>query len=336
MDVLIDFGPEISQWLQENWPQLEPIMAAFTQLGSFNFYLLTIPFIYWSIHKQLGGHLLFLLTLGNTVGETLKHYFRDPRPYWYDPSLNATGEPTYGFPSNHSLVPPLLFFVIASWVRKTWVWVVAIILALIVMFSRIYLGVHDVPDVLFGFLLGMIIFGLYISWRRSYLKRFNNRILGQKLLAVVLIGLFFFILTVVIVLVLGEVVNDNPEWDLFYEESERASLDGATANIASLLGFGIGLLFEGTRIRFDSGGTAVKRILRYLFGIITTTIIFFGLRSVFPDTNEADYIISIPLRAVRYFISAIWVAYYAPALFVRLNLAERLPESNGITLEGTL
>lgn len=329
---IIDFGPDLSRWLQDNYPQLMSFMAAITRVGSFEFYLVAIPLIYWSLQKKLGGQLLVLLTLSNTVGETLKHAFRDPRPYWYDPSLNSTGEPTYGFPSNHALVPPVLFFVIASWVRKTWFWIAAIILVLVIMFSRIYLGVHDVPDVLFGFFFGLIIFGIYLNSNQRFARWFNNRILGQKLLVVFLVCLFFTILTVVIVLLLGEVVNDNPDWNFLYEESERASLDGATANIASLLGIGVGLLFESVKVRFDSGGTAVKRTLRYLFGIFTTIVIFYGLRSVFPDTNEADYIISIPLRALRYFVAAIWVAYYAPYFFVRLNLADRQPESNGIAV----
>jgi len=332
MDTLINFGPDISRWLQENFPQLMSFMAAITQLGSFYFYLITIPLIYWSIHKRLGAHLLFLLTLSNTVGESLKQAFRDPRPYWYDPSLKVVDEPTYGFPSNHSLVSPVLFFVVSAWVRKTWVWIASIILVLVIMLSRVYLGVHDVPDVFFGFLIGLTIFGLYLVWRRHFLKRFGNRILGQKLLAVVLLCLFFIILTVIVLVVIGPVVNDNPNWDLFYKEGDRAGMDGAVANIASLFGFGIGLLLEGSRIRFDSGGTAVKRALRYLFGIVTTLIIFYGLRSIFPDTNEAAYIISMPLRAIRYFVTSFWVAYYVPALFIRLNLAERLPETNGITV----
>lgn len=332
MEILLDFGPDISRWLQENLPQLEPIMALITELGSFNFYLVVIPLIYWSLNKQLGVHLLFLLTLSNTIGETLKQAFRDPRPFWYDPSIALSEELTYGFPSNHSLVPPVMYFVIADWVRKSWFWLLSSVLILLIMFSRVYLGVHDVPDVILGFLIGMIILGLYLMWRRSFIKRFNNRILGQKLLAVFLLCLFFVIVVAVILLVIGDPVIENPAWETLYAEGDRAGLDGATANIASLLGFGIGLLFESARVRFASGGTAVKRTIRYLVGIIITFVIFFGLRSLFPDTNEAPYIISLPLRALRYFIAALWVSYYAPALFIRLNLANRQTESNGITI----
>lgn len=333
MELLIDFGPDISRWLQENFPQLQSFMALITELGRFNFYLVVIPLIYWSINKQLGVHLIYLLTLSNTIGETLKQAFRDPRPFWYDPAIGLADELTYGFPSNHSLVPPIMIFVIASWLRKGWFWVLGVILIILIMLSRVYLGVHDVPDVIFGFLIGMIILGCYLIWRKYFLKRFNNRILGQKLLAAVLICLLFTIIFILILLIIGDPVIENPDWAHYYAESERAGLDGAAANISSLLAFGIGLLLESTRIRFDSGGTAAKRALRYLTGIVTTLIIFFGLRSIFPDTDEAAYIISLPLRALRYFITSLWVSYYAPALFIRLNLAERQTEPNGITIK---
>lgn len=332
MDVLIDFGPDISRWLQENYPQLKSFMALITQLGSFNFYLLIVPLIYWSLNKQLGVHLLFLLTLSNTIGEFIKQAFRDPRPFWYDPDIGLSEELTYGFPSNHSLVPPLMFIVIASWVRKAWFWLLVVILIILVMLSRVYLGVHDVPDIIAGFLIGMVILGCYFIWRNYFLAQFNNRILGQKLLSILMLCLILILIFVLILLLIGDPVIENPEWEQYYIEGDRAGLDGAAANIASLLGFGIGLLFESTRIRFDSGGSAVKRATRFFVGIIITLIIFFGLRSLFPDTNEAPYIISLPLRAIRYFIASIWVSYYAPALFIRFNLADQQQSPNGISL----
>jgi hypothetical protein len=272
------------------------------------------------------------LTFSNTIGEFLKAGFRDPRPFWHDPSIGLSEELTYGFPSNHSLVPPVMYFIIADTLRKRSVWVGAVVLFVLIMFSRVYLGVHDLPDVLFGFLIGLIILGGYLIWRKYFLKRFNNRILGQKLLAAFLLCLLLTIIAVAIFLSIGEPPTDNPEWQTLYEEGDRASLDGATANIASLLGFGIGLLFESARIRFEVAGTPNKRVARYLVGIFVTAVIFFGLRAVFPDTNEAPYIVSLPLRALRYFLASIWVSYYAPALFLRLNLAQRQTKSNGITV----
>ncbi len=336
MELLLDFGPDLSRWLQENLPQLETLMSYITELGSFNFYLLVIPAIYWCFNKQLGATLIYLLSFSNAIGEFLKAGFRDPRPYWYDPTLALSEEPTYGFPSNHSLVPPILFYLVAESIKKRWFWILGGLTVLLIMFSRIYLGVHDLPDVAFGLLFGLLILSGYLIWRKNFLERFNNRILGQKLLAAVLLPLFLTIIAVALFLAIGDPPTDNPDWQHLYAESDRAGLDGATANIASLLGFGIGLLFENTRIRFQVAGSQNKRVARYLVGIFITAVIFFGLRSLFPDTDEAPYIISLPLRALRYFIASIWVSYYAPALFVRLNLAQSQPKPSGITVKGDL
>lgn len=332
MELLLDFGPDLSRWLQENLPQLQTFMAYFTELGGFNFYLLVIPAIYWCFNKHVGGILLYLLTISNTFGEMLKAAFRDPRPFWYDAGIGLSEEHTYGFPSNHSLVPPVLYFIIADTVRKRWVWIAAVVMVLLLMFSRVYLGVHDLPDVAFGLLFGLLILVGYLVWRKYIQKRFNNRILGQKLLAHILFCLALTIVAVAVFLAIGDPPSDPPAWQELYAEADRASLDGAVANIASLFGFGLGLLFERARIRFEVAGTPNQRVARYLVGIVVTAVIFFGLRALFPDTDEAAYIISMPLRAVRYFLAAIWVSYYAPAIFVRFGLADRQEEPNTISV----
>jgi membrane-associated phospholipid phosphatase len=332
MEVLTDFGPEFSRWLQENYPQLESLMAFISQLGHFNFYLVAVPLIYWSLNKRLGAHLIYLLTLSNAIGETLKQAFRDPRPFWYDPAVGLAEEPTYGIPSNHALVSTVAYLSIAGWFRRGWLWLLAVLWIVLISLSRIYLGVHDLPDVLFGAAIGLLVLGGYVFWRNNLLKRFNNRILGQKLLVALFATATLTVLFLLLLLLIGEAIVDNPDWRLLVEEAERAGLDGATANIASLLGLGVGLLFESARIRFQVDGPVWKRTLRYLVGIIITLLIFFGLRSVFPDTDEAPYILSLPLRFLRYFITSLWVSYYAPALFVRLNLADRQINPEGITI----
>lgn len=77
------------------------------------------------------------------------------------------GETGYSFPSAHAaLTFALTFFcaylVALFWPRYRWVaWTLAIVITLFVGFSRLYLGVHYLTDVLVGYVVGA--FGFWIG-----------------------------------------------------------------------------------------------------------------------------------------------------------------------------
>lgn len=88
-------------------------------------------------------------------------------------------ETGYSFPSGHSATAMVLYGLLAYWLirgqhrTKNWVMigVVAVGLIGIVGFSRIYLGVHFLSDVLGGYLLGIcwLIVGVVLTeWQRTH------------------------------------------------------------------------------------------------------------------------------------------------------------------------
>ena len=78
----------------------------------------------------------------------------------------------YSFPSGHTTTAFALCFLLAIIVRRTWVSMVLLIVALLVGFSRIYLLEHFWIDVYFGSLLGMLITLLvYIGVQKPLLHR---------------------------------------------------------------------------------------------------------------------------------------------------------------------
>lgn len=102
MDRLQESGIASILALQQLHPALDGVMNFFTFLGKFEFYLIIIPFIYWTVNKRLGIRLLFLLLTTHFMTSTFKLLFHQPRPYWLGKVLGLAGEPTYGLPSSHT------------------------------------------------------------------------------------------------------------------------------------------------------------------------------------------------------------------------------------------
>ncbi|MEM7332380.1 MAG: phosphatase PAP2 family protein [Chloroflexota bacterium] len=323
MDALIDFGLEASRYLQDAFPFLAGFFDGISILGNEISYLLFLPLIYWCLHKEYGRHLSYVFLISTFVNLLGKHTFRQPRPFWLDETLRVSGEsPSYGVPSGHSQNATFIALFFATKLRKTWVWWVAILFIALMMISRVYLGLHFVHDVLLGFILGVLVLVGYYLWLYFAHKLFTKRILGYRLMFAVILPLLLAGIYTAVLFLIGE-PNQNAPWADFFEEAEKESIESITTAVSSLLGTGIGLIFEKSRVRFKVDGPIWKRTLRYIIGIAVAGSIWAGLGAIFPDE---PYAVAIPLRAIRYTLLTLWITYYAPLIFVFTRLADAEPE----------
>jgi len=74
---------------QQSGPVLAMVMHAVSFLGSEDFFLLLVPFIFWCVDSGFGARLLFLVVTSDFVNGLLKWTFHLPRPYWVDPRVKA-------------------------------------------------------------------------------------------------------------------------------------------------------------------------------------------------------------------------------------------------------
>lgn len=322
MDPILEFGLETTRWMQENFPQLEGIMRVMRESGTEQFYLVFLPLLYWCINKRFATHLVVLFFITLAVNSIAKHGLRGPRPHWLDPSLGLGAEdPQYGVPSNHMQTATVIYLLAASWLKRGWVWVLASAGVILMGISRIYLGDHFIHDVVLGFLLAIILLVGYWVWNKAYAEGFARRILGQRVFFSLLVPIGFAVIYVLILLLIGEPDTSQFGNDLI-GVAEREGIDGVVTAVGALVGIFLGFQLEASRVRFRSDGPTWKRIVRYVIGMVIAVLIWGGLRAVFP--TEPLWL-AIPLRLLRYFLLTLWIAYYGPMLFVRLNLTTADP-----------
>lgn len=134
-------------------PLFDAVFQFFTFFGEETIFMIVAMGFFWCIDKKTGYLLLYVSFLGNIINTFLKLVFLVPRPWALDKNFtiveSARAEATgYSFPSGHTQNSAGMFFGVA-WARKElWVRIVCVTLALLVAFSRMYLGVHTPADVL--------------------------------------------------------------------------------------------------------------------------------------------------------------------------------------------
>lgn len=152
---------------------LTHVFNGFTFLGYLPFFLLFLPMGYWLGDKGVFTRLVVLVGFVALSNSFLKDLFQDPRPDLQFALDKRVGD-SFGFPSGHSQIAVAMWFWLAVEARRTWVWLLAVVVATGVCLSRLYLGVHDVEDVLGGALLGAALVVIFAGFQGPGFERLQQ------------------------------------------------------------------------------------------------------------------------------------------------------------------
>ena len=133
-------------------PVLNEFMLAVTTLGEETAFLVVALVLFWCVDKYIGYYTLSVGFIGTIANQFMKLWFRIPRPWVLDSNFTileqareaATG---YSFPSGHTQSAFGTFGCVAYTTRNKSLRIAAIIIPVLVAFSRMYIGVHTPLDV---------------------------------------------------------------------------------------------------------------------------------------------------------------------------------------------
>ena len=140
-------------------PVWDGIMRAYTSLGNGGavFIVLAVLFLFFRKTRRAGTTALTALALGALVTNlTVKPLVARPRPWLVMKgfeTLLRSGDPN-SFPSGHTCAAFAFGVAAAVVLRPKWVKVMALIAAVLMGFSRLYVGVHFPSDVMAGAAIG--------------------------------------------------------------------------------------------------------------------------------------------------------------------------------------
>lgn len=180
MEIIQSFDNSILYYMHEHWHNaftnvFFPVVT-FASSGGIIWIALAIIMLFSKKWRSAGIILLLSVGLSAILGNIiLKNIFCRLRPFVADPSLELIiGPPSgyYSFPSGHSVAAGSGAAVI--FMRHKGFGAAAVVYALLVAISRVFLAVHYPTDVLCGLILGALCSVLLYIFALPRLERFMS------------------------------------------------------------------------------------------------------------------------------------------------------------------
>ena len=290
-------------WLQSFQSDgLTAVMRFFSFLGTEYFFMLLLPFLYWTISKRWGAMVALALIFSSYLSGFIKWVFNLPRPT--DPVKQFWTETSPSFVSGHATTAMAVWGTLAVLVRRTWFWILAAFLIFFIGFSRLYLGVHYPADVIGGWLLGLV-----VAWAvLALVPRIENLVADWSAGKMLLVAL---VLSLVMVFI-------HPRWQAenLWPAPNAVQLGGL------LFGMLAGLVWDAKSLHFQVSGPWSKRILRLLLGLVVLVVLYIGPKLLLDQLSVTSYPAEQSLRFLRYALVGFTVSGLMPWLFAKIRLVD--------------
>ena len=279
----------------------DTLMQLLTDLGSETPFLIVAPVFFWCGNKLDGYYLMASGFLGTLTTQVLKLTCRIPRPWVRDPDFTIVesareGASGYSFPSGHSQNAVGTFGAVAICNPNKILRWVCIAIAVIVPFSRMYLGVHTPADVLIGSAIALF----YLAVMRPVCYSKNGRYIPALFLGMILLALAFVAYT--------ELFPFPADID---PHNLASAIKNAYTLLGALLGMSIVYFVDKMYIHFDSKAVWYSQILKVVGGLVLALAVKEGLRAPL----EALFNGHIISRAVRYMLLVLSAGILWPMTF---------------------
>lgn len=247
------------------------VMSAVTQLGGEVIFIVAAVVVFWCVSKWEGYYLMTVAFCGTVLNQFLKLICRVPRPWVRDPNFtiveSARAEATgYSFPSGHTQNAIGLFGGMARWGGRRWVRLGLTALALIIAFSRMYLGVHTPADVGVSLVLAAaLVLGLYPLMRRAQEK---PRYMGYVLAAMLVVSGAFVVFV--------EAYGFSADTDA---ENLASGIGNAWKMLGAVAGMTLAWLLDRRYIHFETQAVWWVQVIKVAVGMALLLAIKSGLKA---------------------------------------------------------
>ena len=286
-------------------PGLNELMLAVTELGGEMPFLIIALVVFWCVDKRRGYYVLSVGFLGTLTNQFMKLWFRVPRPWVLDPNFTILEQAReaaagYSFPSGHTQNAVGTFGALAITTKTRWIKVLSVVLAVLVPFSRMYVGVHTPADVLVAAAMAVA----FLMLLRPVIFRKDEGNVLRLFTVLMLLSAAF--------LCFVEFWNFPADID---PHNLQSGIKNAYTLIGSLVGLVIVYFVDNKYIRFETSAIWWVQILKVALGFLAVLAVKSGLKTPIEMICGGHMI----ARAIRYFLIVIMAGIIWPLTFKWLS-----------------
>ncbi len=283
------------------------LFSFLTELGNEKLYVIAATMLYLGYDKRFARRMfiLFFATVLSTV--FLKQLFHDPRP----PANRLLGEQIsgYGLPSGHTTTSlvfygyPLLAHLEGNKGVKRILFIFCVFAVVAVPVSRIVIGVHDLQDVLGGYIVGITLIISFMWVHPKVASRISSFETWRKISFGALLTALLFLsgLAVLTILYPGEVL---------------VSIEELGMGAGLLLGCAIAFPLEDRYVGYEPKSVPLpRRMILMVVGLLLSMMIYRAASSL-----SELFLPSYLEGAVVFCILILGVSLVSPWVLVRVNM----------------
>jgi membrane-associated phospholipid phosphatase len=277
---------------------LDSFMVGVTFTGNELFYMVILPVIYWLGFRKEAVKIGIVFLVSSGINDFFKSFFQSPRPVpsLLDERFSQLTEKyiphSYGFPSGHTQVSVAFWWSMAKYFNKRFLWALSLFFVLVIPYSRLYLGVHHLGDVVGGYLIALITVPLLfyaIKKLEKDILQVHSLVIITALLIIPL-ALYFLLSGHVLSIILGTLSGFliGAWWD--FKKSGALSLQGHyfTRMVVIVIGF-VGLFGIKIIVKKVLPEVGISDFIRYWFiGFWITFIVPIIARKIFEIVDKQE------------------------------------------------
>lgn len=302
-------------WLQNlrgEWGEgVEKFFTIFTD-ASMASALFVLAIIYWCLDKQAGKFLFVAYAFSRMLTQFLKNTFCVYRPWILDSNIHPIesamkSASSYSFPSGHTNVATSIYGGIAYIYGKKFPLVIFICAAIILLtaFSRNFLGMHTLQDVLVSIIATTLVIVLtdkLMRWIDGDDKKESIFTVTGIILALISTA-YFMMKSYPVDYLNGKVIVDPVK-----------AIEDAIGNIGTFTAILVGLEMERRFIDFKTNVPFSTKIFRAVFGVVVLLALNF---LAVPFIKSLD--IGMATKFFRWFMIYFSVTFLVPLIFAKVE-----------------